>query len=64
MRNQQSSTDQVVTAGVAALATASKTPFRTAFKVMFGIGLAQLALVGLFFGGATTVFVIGYLLLK
>lgn len=64
MNNKQSATDQAVTAGVAALAVASKTPFRTAFKVMFGIGLAQLALVALFFGGGAAVITVGYLLLK
>ena len=64
MRNQESATDQAVKAGVAALATASKTPFRTAFKVMFGIGLAQIAVGLLFLTGLSTLITVVTLVLR
>lgn len=41
--NQQTE-NAVETTAISALAAASKTPFKTAFKVTVGIGLARLAL--------------------
>lgn len=51
MKNNNSGTDDLVKAGIAAVAASSKTPFRTAFKVALGIAAAQLV-VGLLFLGA------------
>lgn len=44
----------VETPAISALAAASKTPFRTAFKVTLGIGLARFAM----FVGVVTVLVV------
>lgn len=55
MDQQNNPTNQIATAAVVALAAASATPFKTAFKIYFGIGLAQLALIGLFFGATAGV---------
>lgn len=62
MRNEQNGTNQVVETGVAAIATASKTPFKTAFKIMFGIALAQLT-IGILFLLGTVVVIAGLVLL-
>lgn len=64
MRNQESAADQAVKAGVAALATASKTPFTTSFKVMFGIGLAQIAVALTFLTGLAALITIATLVLR
>jgi hypothetical protein len=56
MRNSPpSATEQAATAATAAIAAASKTPFKTAFSITMGIGLAQLATVILFFGSIAVV---------
>lgn len=47
MRNQNNQ-DQVTQTAVAAIAAASQTPFRTAFKIYMGIGLAQLTMLAMF----------------
>lgn len=49
---------------VSVLAAASKTPFRTAFKVTLGIGIARLALFFTFATGVVALAVIGKLLTK
>jgi len=46
MNNNQTN-DQVMN-GVKALAAASNTPFKTAFKITMGIALAQLATLAIF----------------
>ena len=48
------------TPAIAALAAASKTPFRTAFKVTLGIGLARFMM----FVGVVATFVGAYKILK
>jgi hypothetical protein len=47
-----------------ALSAASKSPFKTAFKITFGIGLAHVALVLTFFAGLTVIGLVGLLLLS
>lgn len=66
MRQENQTTEVVQTAAVSALAAASKTPFKTAFKVTAGIMAAQLLGAILFFGGGiliitAIVFLIGAL---
>lgn len=39
--NNDSNSNTLVTAGIATIAAASKTPFLTAFKITIGIGLAS-----------------------
>lgn len=51
MNNQDSASTQLQDTAVSALAAASKTPFKTAFKVTFGIGMARLALFLSFMAG-------------
>lgn len=46
MNNNQQ--NDVVMAGVKAVAAASNTPFKTAFKITMGIALAQLATLAIF----------------
>ena len=41
MNNNQNIQNEIETAGISALAAASKTPFKTAFSVTLGIGLAR-----------------------
>lgn len=53
MNNNQQ--NDVVLAGVKAVAAASQTPFKTAFKVTMGIALAQLATLAIFVVGVATV---------
>jgi hypothetical protein len=49
MKHQNS--NDLESSAVKAIAAASKTPFRTAFKITFGIALAQLTIAALVFGG-------------
>ena len=53
-RNQQQN-NTVQNAAVAAVAAASNTPFKTAFKITLGIALAQLAVLGMFLVGGAVV---------
>lgn len=54
--------DSTTNAAVTAIAVASKTPFKTAFKVTMGIALAQLAVGGLvILGIAVTIGTITFL---
>lgn len=46
MNNNQQ--NDIVMAGVKAVASASNTPFKTAFKITMGIALAQLATLAIF----------------
>lgn len=48
------------TPAIAALSAASKTPFKTAFKVTLGIGLARFSM----FVGVVAVLVLAYLAVK
>lgn len=64
MRNQNNQANELVTAGTAAVAAASKTPFMTAFKITLGISAAQLVVLGLFVLGAGATATVAYLLLK
>ncbi len=41
LNNQQNAERAIETAAISGLAAASKTPFRTAFKITLGIGLAR-----------------------
>ncbi len=52
------------TPAISALAAVSKTPFKTAFKVTMGIGLARLALFSMFLTAATTAILVIALILK
>lgn len=50
---------------VNSLAAASRTPFKTAFKITMGIALAQFLTMAMLLAGATIVFgTIGYLVTK
>lgn len=53
MNNNQQ--NDVVLNGVKALAAASNTPFRTAFKITMGIALAQMASLAIFAAGVGAV---------
>jgi hypothetical protein len=65
MRNRESSAaEQATTAATVALAAASKIPFKTAFKITIGIGLAQLALVVMFFGSLAAIGAVLYGVMK
>jgi hypothetical protein len=65
MNNQENDIVQKVeTAATAVLASASKTPFKTAFMVTLGIGLAQIAIPILFFGTLTMFALILYAVFK
>lgn len=52
------------TVGTAALAAVSKTPFRTAFSITLGIGLAHLALFAGFIAIISTIVVTLFKILK
>lgn len=61
MKNNQS--NDTVMNGVKAIAAASATPFKTAFKVTMGIAVAQLLVTAIFFGGiATLIMIVAFLL--
>lgn len=60
-QNQENNVEQ---AAVAAIASASATPFRTAFKITIGIALAQLMMLAIVVGGLATVGTIIYAILK
>lgn len=62
--NNQNQANDLATAGTAAVAAASKTPFMTAFKITMGIAVAQLVILGLFLLGAGATATVAYLLLK
>lgn len=49
--NENNNGHELQDTAVSALAAASKTPFKTAFRVTLGIGLARLALFFLFLTG-------------
>lgn len=54
MRNSNTENDVEITA-IKALAVASKTPFKTAFKATLGVAAAQLVITVVFFGGLAAV---------
>lgn len=56
---QNNNNSNLESAAISALAAASKTPFRTAFKVTLGIGLAHFTM----FVGVVSVVVIAYKIL-
>jgi hypothetical protein len=53
--NTNSLETQIETAGISALSAASKTPFKTAFMLTLGIGLARAVL---FFGTLAAILVV------
>lgn len=62
--NEPSSANEVVTAGIAAISAASKTPFRTAFKISLGIALASITTMVICILSAAFVFYLLYELIK
>lgn len=62
-RNQIES-DAVQTAAISAVAAASQTPFKTAFKITFGIAIAQLVIGLMFLAGCAVIAGVSYLLVK
>lgn len=62
MNNNQTN-DQVMN-GVKALAAASATPFRTAFKVTLGIAVAQLLVLAMVLGGGAVLLLIAAFLIN
>lgn len=63
MNQQQSTNNNIQNTATAAIAAASNTPFRTAFKITMGIALAQLASFVLVVLGFFTLCGIGALIL-
>lgn len=61
--NQQRNNDIELNA-VKAIASASQTPFKTAFKVTMGIAVAQLAITAIFFGALIVIGTSIYLLAR
>lgn len=51
MSQQDNLVQNVESIATGAIAAASKTPFRTAFMVTFGMGLAKVTLAVIFFSG-------------
>jgi hypothetical protein len=62
MKNNQQ--NDMVMSGIKAVAAASATPFKTAFKVTMGIAVAQLLVLAMFLGGLATVVLIAAFLLN
>jgi hypothetical protein len=60
MDNSNNVARELETAGITALSAASKTPFRTAFSITVGIGLARLAL----FAGFVAIVTVAVLVLR
>lgn len=49
---------------VSAIAAASKTPFKTAFKITFGIAVANVLIGLLFMAGCATIATVSYMVVK
>jgi hypothetical protein len=56
--------DRLQKEAITAIAVASETPFKTAFKIKLGIALAQLTSALVIFSGFTALALIAYWLLK
>lgn len=60
MNHSQRNHDNVTQAAVTAIAAASETPFKTAFKIYMGIALASIASAAILFSAFTAVIVLGF----
>lgn len=61
---KKSEVDETELMAIKAIAVASKTPFRTAFKATLGIAAAQLVITVVFFGGLIVLGTTCYLLAR